>query len=542
MSEKKDKKPKIKEEWIESDGEKYVWEDEEPIISALSCGWTEDGRCGYDNTPSGMQMCVRPIRGLAREPNQASGHLFVCKQAAAGSRHTSFIMVNSRKERGQGSKKTKKVGMIGLNQQGLCEEQGYRNITDIPWDLQERPVEIASGAGTAFILTKFGNIFSCGIGKFGVLGHGDDISVSAPRQIMTLLKQRIKGISAGQSHAIAMTYSGRIFTWGRNHKGQLGLGFASNYDRNNPAHQKRAPSTANGIEVEVRRNENQEYYNPEHLACFGEQETCLGVAAGQFHTMALMQIVAKNLITKQVVYVWGDHTRGQLGMYGFTFLVVAFMGLIICCAFSGSAEPLYHARPQENRWLSQLATKLQSSTFAGIAAGGGTCLALTGGAGQVISWGAGDYGQLGHGFAWDDPRYVCRSVALFCGLLTLPNCNCVPYVLYRPRLIQNLKDIKQISCGMRHCMALRNTNPGEVFSWGYNGYGELGLGDCNIRLQPTIITGLGRCRPIQVSCGDRHSVIVVNHKPMLAREGKPKHCHLCFESYRRFRCQFFSTW
>ena len=53
---------------------------------------------------------------------------------------------------------------------------------------------------------------------------------------------------------------------------------------------------------------------------------------------------------------------------------------------------------------------------------------------------------------------------------------------------------------------------------GYNGYGELGLGDCNIRLQPTMITGLARSRPIQVTCGDRHSVIVTNHKPMVAAE------------------------
>ena len=67
-------------------------------------------------------------------------------------------------------------------------------------------------------------------------------------------------------------------------------------------------------------------------------------------------------------------------------------------------------------------------------------------------------------------------------------------------------------------MALRNGNPCEIFSWGYNGYGELGLGDCNIRLQPTIITGMGRARPLQITCGDRHSVVITSHKPMFARE------------------------
>lgn len=70
----------------------------------------------------------------------------------------------------------------------------------------------------------------------------------------------------------------------------------------------------------------------------------------------------------------------------------------------GSSDGKWRSKPQENRWVTQLLNKLQSTTVAAICAGGGHNMILTGGAGQVISWGAGDYGQLGHGFAWDDAR------------------------------------------------------------------------------------------------------------------------------------------
>jgi len=44
------------------------------------------------------------------------------------------------------------------------------------------------------------------------------------------------------------------------------------------------------------------------------------------------------------------------------------------------------------------------------------------GSGQVVAWGAGDYGQLGSGFQWDDST---------------------------PRLVVNLNAVVDISAGLR---------------------------------------------------------------------------------------------
>jgi hypothetical protein len=57
-----------------------------------------------------------------------------------------------------------------------------------------------------------------------------------------------------------------------------------------------------------------------------------------------------------------------------------------------------------------------------------------------------------------------------------------------------------------------------IFGWGYNSYGELGIGDCDMRLCPALMTAIPRAVPLQVSCGERHSVIVIGHHPIVAAD------------------------
>src|SRR5690349_6253481 len=120
-------------EYVSSDEEKWEIQHttDPPLTNLLTFGWTEDGRCGYANTDNTMQICPRPAQGFAHKPDK-SGKLFVCKKAAAGSRHTALLLVNTIREPENLSRKTKKVAVIGLNQQGLCEEPGYTQVTDLP--------------------------------------------------------------------------------------------------------------------------------------------------------------------------------------------------------------------------------------------------------------------------------------------------------------------------------------------------------------------------------------------------------------------------
>ena len=71
-----------------------------------------------------------------------------------------------------------------------------------------------------------------------------------------------------------------------------------------------------------------------------------------------------------------------------------------------------------------------------------------------------------------------------------------------------------------YAVVLQSRNEGvmEVMAWGYNGYGELGLGDTDMRIIPTTVSALSNARALEVSCGDRHTAVRTSHRPVLACE------------------------
>lgn len=71
------------------------------------------------------------------------------------------------------------------------------------------------------------------------------------------------------------------------------------------------------------------------------------------------------------------------------------------------------------------------------------------------------------GYSWDDPQ---------------------------PKFINQLKNVVDIAAGSRHSLALVYSQTTEVYGWGYNAYGELGLGDVDVRLHPTKITAIKNTR------------------------------------------------
>lgn len=60
----------------------------------------------------------------------------------------------------------------------------------------------------------------------GQLGHGDLEARGIPELILSLKEagEKIDWVECGFMHCIALTSLGKIFSWGRGTKGQLGLG------------------------------------------------------------------------------------------------------------------------------------------------------------------------------------------------------------------------------------------------------------------------------------------------------------------------------
>jgi hypothetical protein len=155
----KKQKPVAKKDDKYFSSDEEIWETPfEPVINAFSCGWLEDGRCGfYGDENQKAQLCPRPIAGIQR-PIDHKGRKFVCKKASAGSRHTLFLMINYIAEKGRFGRKTKKIMFTGLNQGMLCEEEGVWGPEDVEWEEEEPPLDVIAGYGNCFVISKSKNI------------------------------------------------------------------------------------------------------------------------------------------------------------------------------------------------------------------------------------------------------------------------------------------------------------------------------------------------------------------------------------------------
>lgn len=102
--------------------------------------------------------------------------------------------------------------------------------------------------------------------------------------------------------------------------------------------------------------------------------------------------------------------------------------------------------------------------------------------GRVYVFGGNQFGQLGTG---------------------VDQAENVPKLLETP--ILESKRAKVVSCGARHSAVL--TEDGQVLSWGWNKYGQLGLGDSIDRNIPSLVPIHGFL-PRNIACGWWHTLLL----------------------------------
>lgn len=213
---------------------------------------------------------------------------------------------------------------------------------------------IACGPWHTAVVTSAGQLFTFGDGTFGVLGHGDKISVSKPREVESLKGLRTVRAACGVWHTAAVVEvmvgnssssncsSGKLFTWGDGDKGRLGHG------------------------------DKESKLVPTCVAALVEPNFCQ-VACGHSMTIALT--------TSGHVYTMGSPMFGQLG------------------------------NPQADGKLpSRVEGKLAKSFVEEIACGAYHVAVLTSRT-EVYTWGKGANGRLGHGDT-DDRNFPTLVEAL----------------------------------------------------------------------------------------------------------------------------------
>ncbi|XP_041773401.1 probable E3 ubiquitin-protein ligase HERC4 isoform X1 [Anopheles merus] len=184
---------------------------------------------------------------------------------------------------------------------------------------------------------------------------------------------------------------------------------------------------------------------------WSQADEVVRVECGTSHTLFL---------TKEgKMYACGNNDHGQLGH---------------------DLDTLPNKRPRMSRF--KRLTSLENYIITCISCGTAHSLALTNW-GQVFSWGSNAVGQLGH-----DAENGRQPT---------------------PRMIKAIgaKHVVQIASGQYHCLAL--TNNGELYAWGSNSYGQLGIGTTSEKVpMPTLIQSLAGVPIAFIACGGNHSFAV----------------------------------
>ncbi len=242
------------------------------------------------------------------------------------------------------------------------------------------------------IVTKNDKVFTFGSNQYGVLGLGHNNAVKEPEIVNELCDQQIIDISYGYNYVLALTKSGKCYSSGRNSYGQLGNG--TQIDENKP---KLINALLNEIVVQI--------------------------SCGFWHSSVLTKC--------------GD-------LFGFGRNDFGYIG---CGNNTNQLKPIKIYGFNNEKIVS-------------IACGAGHSLVLTD-VGHVYSWGYNIYGQLGIG--------------------NITNQNTPQKIL-----LNNNQIIKSICCGYAHSLLL--TTDGDIYAFGWNSCGQIGNGNNTNQSNPVKIT------------------------------------------------------
>ncbi|XP_041973907.1 probable E3 ubiquitin-protein ligase HERC2 [Aricia agestis] len=272
-----------------------------------------------------------------------------------------------------------------------------------------RRVAVHSGGKHALALTADGKVYSWGEGEDGKLGHGNRQTLEVPRLIETLSDERVVGIACGSAHSACVTARGHLYTWGLGEYGRLGHG-----DDVTQLVPRMVEALANFRVIQV--------------ACGSRDAQTLALTAcGK-------------------VFSWGDGDFGKLGRGG----------------SDGCEIPMNIER-------------LNTLGVIQVECGAQFSLALTRD-GEVWTWGKGDYFRLGHG--------------------------CDAHVR-RPTIVEALRGhrVIHVAVGALHCLAVTAEN--QVWAWGDNDHGQQGNGTTCVNRRPALVAGVEGV--VRAAAGSSHS-------------------------------------
>lgn len=333
--------------------------------------------------------------------------------------------------------------------------------------------DVACGSGHTVVLTVDGEIMSWGRGDDGRLGQNSFEWKYVPRSVVALQGISITHITCGSYHTAAVSSNGELYTWGGGMYGKLGHGNERGHSQ-----PKRVEALVGAIVSSVACGSRHTAIvtSKGKVYSWGDREN--GVAGhsdpeGHQYTPKIIEALDNEKVTQisacgfhtgcltedGKVYTWGEGKFGRLG--------------------SGNERHCTSPRIVES-FVGQSPTQ--------IACGGFHSAVITAD-GRLATFGGGEHGQLGHGNFSNKlkPAFVKALEGVF---------------------------ISQISCGWSHTVALSSN--GQVFTWGNNDHGKLGLGSRKKASSPQLVEKLQDQNVVKIASYNEHTAVLVKMDDCLA--------------------------
>ncbi|GBG32914.1 RCC1 domain-containing protein 1 [Hondaea fermentalgiana] len=176
-------------------------------IKAISCGWDHSAALSHRTGRVFTWGCGRShqLGGVGLRRNSPNSSLLLRRSEADGA---TFMTLPTKVMRWQ----TRNPKSNALT-----------NMTVAP-----KIVRLSCGGKHNLAVAEDGAVYSWGRGEFGRLGHQDQQHRIFPLQILGF-EGRIRSVSGGGYHSMAVSEEGEIYVWGCNEHGRLGVGTSQLY-------------------------------------------------------------------------------------------------------------------------------------------------------------------------------------------------------------------------------------------------------------------------------------------------------------------------